>query len=316
MIESVAAQTINNWELILVDGTSDDATAEVVEGYAAKLGERIRFERQPNQGCNVARNAGIQMARGEFIAFLDSDDEYLPNKLERQLDFLHRRQDVGLVFSDYRVIDHDRRRHASAFVYNAPLALKVPFEEAGTGFRVCAPDLFDYLVQQYFIATITGVVRRSVLGESIRFHEQNRYGFVEWLFFLEIALRTRVGYVNEPLCVNHFVPGSITRTSRLRNSVAHRMLIETMLDRFGSRSSHARIVLRREHARTCRQLGFDSMRAGEYAAAAAYLRRALRSQFAWRTCLQWAQSMFWAAATLNRCGREPMLRPGAAGSGD
>ena len=67
------------------------------------------------------------------------------------------------------IVETDGSRHASALAFNAPLAFEVPYEEIAPGLRVCAADVFDYLVRQYFVATIVGMVRREVLGDAIRF---------------------------------------------------------------------------------------------------------------------------------------------------
>ncbi|HZF01834.1 MAG TPA: glycosyltransferase [Methylomirabilota bacterium] len=80
-VESVLAQTFRNFEIIAVDDGSTDGTAEVLE----KFGDQIRLLRQKNRGVSAARNAGIRAARGKWIAFLDSDDRWFPEKLDRQL---------------------------------------------------------------------------------------------------------------------------------------------------------------------------------------------------------------------------------------
>jgi glycosyltransferase involved in cell wall biosynthesis len=80
-IDSVLAQTYTNFELIVVDDGSTDNTPELLSSFAG----RIQILRQSNAGPSVARNTGIRAARGKFIAFLDSDDEWLPEKLEQQV---------------------------------------------------------------------------------------------------------------------------------------------------------------------------------------------------------------------------------------
>src|SRR5581483_7287295 len=82
-VESVRRQTFTDWELIVIDDGSTDGTAERINN----LDPRIRILRQENQGCYVARNRGIAEAKGRFIAFLDSDDEWLPHFLEIAMAF-------------------------------------------------------------------------------------------------------------------------------------------------------------------------------------------------------------------------------------
>jgi glycosyltransferase involved in cell wall biosynthesis len=82
-IDSVLAQSFSGYELIVVDDGSTDDTAELLQSF----GDRLRSIHQENRGVSAARNTGIRFARGEFIALLDSDDCWLPAKLERQVDF-------------------------------------------------------------------------------------------------------------------------------------------------------------------------------------------------------------------------------------
>jgi glycosyltransferase involved in cell wall biosynthesis len=85
-VRSVLGQTISNLELIVVDDASADRTIDLLSRYSEPRLELVRLER--NSGAAAARNAGIRRARGDYIAFLDSDDEWLPQKLERQLELI------------------------------------------------------------------------------------------------------------------------------------------------------------------------------------------------------------------------------------
>jgi glycosyltransferase involved in cell wall biosynthesis len=100
-IGSVLAQTYRSLELIVVDDGSTNGTPEVIASY----GPRLRSIRKPNGGVASALNAGIREARGEWIAWLSSDDLWEPDKLARQLEALRGARSVGLVYSDSLVID-------------------------------------------------------------------------------------------------------------------------------------------------------------------------------------------------------------------
>ena len=269
MIESVMAQTFEDWELIIVDGRSDDGTAALVGRYQVALGDRLVFIEEDNQGCCHARNTGIDAARGAFVALLDSDDEFLPTKLERQLELFHLRPELGLVYSDYAYITLDGAYHRSVFDTKGKLARTVPIETVAPGLCVCPPDFFDYLIRQYFIATIVGLVRREVLADDIRFLENDLYGG-EWLFYLEIARRARVGYVDEPLCLHHWVDGSLSRTNKTRNMIYHRRLMKVMQRRFSDASPAAKAEMRTQLEYDCLHLGMQSYKQAEYGPAVRY----------------------------------------------
>ncbi len=105
-IESVQAQTYTDWEMVIVDDCSADNTREVVERYVEK-DRRIHYHILPeNSGAAVARTKAMQLAKGNFMAFLDSDDLWMPDKLQRQLDFM---QKNGYAFTctAYEQIDED-----------------------------------------------------------------------------------------------------------------------------------------------------------------------------------------------------------------
>lgn len=105
-IKSVQAQTYKEWELLIVDDHSDDSTTQIVEQFE-KSDNRIRLIRhQQNAGPATSRNTGIGAAKGRYIAFLDSDDLWLPDKLKHQIDFMQKHECV-LSFTGYKKIDEN-----------------------------------------------------------------------------------------------------------------------------------------------------------------------------------------------------------------
>lgn len=101
-IESVFSQSFRSYEMIVIDDGSQDDTSQVVQAY----GDRVRYVYQANQGVSMARNHGIQLAEGEFIAFLDADDYFLPEKLAAQLAVFDAKPQLGLVHSGWRRVNH------------------------------------------------------------------------------------------------------------------------------------------------------------------------------------------------------------------
>jgi len=260
-VESVVAQSLADWELILVDDGSVDRTPDVVEGYAARLKDRLVYVRQPNRGSSAARNRGIDAARGDFVAFLDSDDEFRRDKLERQVDLFRRQPDLGLVYSDYSLMDTEGHDLGRAFDRKFPLARTVPCQEVTPRGFACTESLFDRLIRGYFVSTITGMVRREVLGRKIRFEESIAYA-EEWLFFLDVSRVTRAGYVDEPLSIHHYTPGSLARADKRRNLTRMRELFHEMKRRYGDATSEQRRAVRTNLAKVCRQIARECSERG------------------------------------------------------
>ena len=109
-LECVAAQTYPHWELLLVEDGSRDRTAEIIAQYVEEKGEsRIRLIRQSsNQGAARARNRGLREAAGRYIAYLDADDLWVPEKLEKELRFL-KEKNAAFVFTGYEFADEQGR---------------------------------------------------------------------------------------------------------------------------------------------------------------------------------------------------------------
>jgi glycosyltransferase involved in cell wall biosynthesis len=100
-IDSILAQTYDNWELLLVDDGSTDNSMTIALEYVQKYPEKVRYlhhENHENRGMSAARNLGLEFARGDFIAFLDADDIWLPLKLEQQVAILEEYPSVGMVY--------------------------------------------------------------------------------------------------------------------------------------------------------------------------------------------------------------------------
>lgn len=109
-MDCVLAQTYPRWELLLVEDRSSDGTAAVIEEYVRKKGEkRIRLIRQPeNLGAARARNRGLKEAEGRYIAYLDADDLWVPEKLERELAFMTEKK-AAFAFTGYEFVNESGR---------------------------------------------------------------------------------------------------------------------------------------------------------------------------------------------------------------
>ena len=165
-IESALAQTHPAIETIVVDDGSVDDTPAILERYA----DRVRVLHQQNRGPSAARNAALAVARGEYVAFLDADDRFRPEKIARQVAILDTRPDIGLVYGGWRFIDEEGR--------------SLPGEGRPRG----EGDMLPALLLGNPIHPLAAVVRRTLVAEVGGFEESLR-GCEEWDLFLRLSRR-------------------------------------------------------------------------------------------------------------------------------
>ncbi|HEY0201170.1 MAG TPA: glycosyltransferase family A protein [Burkholderiaceae bacterium] len=101
-IDSVLAQTFEDYEIVLIDDGSTDGSARIAATYAAACGTRLRYIHQGNQGASSAKNAGVRAARGCYLAFLDSDDAWTVDKLAIQIGYMRQHRSVDLLHAHAR----------------------------------------------------------------------------------------------------------------------------------------------------------------------------------------------------------------------
>lgn len=178
-IRSVQAQTYKDWELLLIDDCSPDNSGEIIERLA-QADARIRYHRlEQNSGAAVARNTAIGMARGEYLAFLDSDDLWEPEKLSRQTRFM---QEKGCAFSYTRIRMTDAEGNTLKDDIHVPEKIS-----------------YQGLLRQTVIATSTVMLNRTKLPD---FRMPLRRGGQDYATWLQILRETGYAYgLNETLTV-------------------------------------------------------------------------------------------------------------------
>ncbi|MCG8440961.1 MAG: glycosyltransferase family 2 protein [Caulobacterales bacterium] len=208
-LDSALAQTYRPLELIIVDDGSTDATADTVEAWRRRPPAEVavRYVRQANSGGNAARNKGVAESRGDIIAFLDSDDTWLPAKLEKQV----------------AVLQADARRGA---VY---CGLREEVIETGE-VRDPAPHAYPEgdLLSQLIVRDVTGptstfIVRRDVFEEAGLFDETLK-ARQDWDMWIRIAARRRIGCVPEALVRLRLHDGPRTAADPQREIDAYRRI--------------------------------------------------------------------------------------------
>lgn len=108
-LNSVHRQTYRNWELIAIDDGSTDGSAVVLRNHARE-DKRVRVRRQSNKGLSKARNAGLRLARGKYITFLDSDDEYSPRHLSKRVAFLQSHPGLDGIYGGMKIVGPRQKR--------------------------------------------------------------------------------------------------------------------------------------------------------------------------------------------------------------
>lgn len=163
-ILSVLGQSYQNWELLLIDDCSRDHSAEIIKNYTEK-DPRIKYHRlEENSGAAVARNTAINIAKGEYLAFLDSDDLWMTDKLERQLAFMNERS-CAFSFTRINIIDSD----------NSIVKAIVPIPLLAN---------YEYLLKHTVIATSTVLIDRSKLSSFTMPLRRGGQDYATWLQLL------------------------------------------------------------------------------------------------------------------------------------
>jgi len=180
-IKSVLANVSADDEILVIDDGSQDETAAVV----AKFGPRVRFLRVPHGGAGRARNHGIRESRNPLVAFLDSDDEWLPNKLLLQRALMQRRPELVYCFSEFefkyeeghvahnhlKYWHNDPRPWSEILAPGAAYSSLAGLPEGITDFNVYIGDMYLPTMLRSYVFTSTVIVRKQAAGVEFRFAE-------------------------------------------------------------------------------------------------------------------------------------------------
>ena len=283
-IESALGQTYRDLEVVVVDDGSSDGTRAVVESY----GPRVRYLYQKNAGVTAARNLAISKARGEFLAFLDSDDLWKPWRIESQVAALGRYPEAGLAWTDMTAVERSGATICERYLrtmYTAHARVKiedrmrqvdtlgslcefVPADLASTPVRL--GDLFSEILLGNLVHTSTVLVRRAWVERVGSFDPTFVRAGEDYEFYVRLCSLGPVILIDAPstlYCVG--APDQLTRPSMLLEIARNNLrTIEMWVPHAGHHLTIPRRIVRERFADSYGWLGEIELEAGNRLAAA------------------------------------------------
>lgn len=186
-LHSVLEQTYKNWELIVIDDCSKDNTCKIIEGFVQQNHNIKLIKLSQNGGVANARNVGLEHAKGKYVAFLDSDDIWLKEKLAKQVTYMEG-QNLPMTFCAYNRIDEEGNIISR---------------------KIEAPGSVNYrqLLSHNVIIFSTSLTLRSAIGD-LKF---KKAGHEDWIFWLDLFKKNISGYgINEALVLYRIRKGSVS----------------------------------------------------------------------------------------------------------
>lgn len=180
-LQSIFAQTYKNWELIIINDGSTDSTERIIQQYI-KDGWPIIYHYQINAGLGQSRNKALELSQGEFIAFIDHDDLWMPEKLEIQVPLFDKDEETGIVFCN-TIFFNDKGFQKEVYrKWKPPRGM-----------------VFSALLSNYFLALPSVVVRKKALEANGEWFDPQFKVIEEYDLFLRLSYSWKVDYVYEPL---------------------------------------------------------------------------------------------------------------------
>ncbi|MEK5585137.1 glycosyltransferase family 2 protein [Paenibacillus sp. FSL P2-0536] len=196
-MESLINQTYQNWEMIIVNDNSTDNTKDIVEEYIKKDPRIKLYNEQVNSGAAAARNKAINESKGRFIAFLDSDDTWKFNKLERQIPFMLN-NNYGFTFSSYENMSDRPNRQKK--IYRAPNKIN-----------------YEQYLKNTIIGCLTVILDKEVLGE-IRVEEGFLEDVLTWMKYLKEG---HTAYGLDENLASYRITGNSVSSNKFKNSIRY-----------------------------------------------------------------------------------------------
>ena len=209
-INSVLSQTYENWEMLIVNDGSKDSSAEIVADYSKK-DSRVKLINQPNAGSAAARNNALRNAIGQFICFLDADDLWDNNFLEKQINFL-KEKNAALVFSSYRRIDEQGEQKLEPFIVPESVTYKA-------------------LLKTCSISCLTALYDREQVGEQY-FKDELKSLRDDFVFWLQALKKIKIAYGNIEILASYRVFANST-TGNKKKVIKPQFMVYYKVEKLG-----------------------------------------------------------------------------------
>ncbi len=201
-VDSVLAQTFKDFEIIVVDDGSTDNTEDVLKKYD----DKVRYIKQKNQGVSIARNTGIKNSNSKYVAFLDSDDVWMPAKLEKQINALENNPKSKACYTEYLSVSEDMK----------PQDLK--------RLRCNGSALNDLLLRGNVIGPPSTILCERQLFEEIGVFDSSLSLSADWDMWIRLACVTELTFLNEPLIKYRLHGSNMSKNVKLLEEDTVRML--------------------------------------------------------------------------------------------
>lgn len=216
-IDSVLKQTLPADEIIVINDGSKDGTEKILEQYAGK----IMHKTIPNGGVSNARNEGIAMSHGQWVAFLDADDIWYPAKLMRQFALLTQYPSVGFCCCNFKIYNSNIQQVTDHFS-SYPNHIRAKFDSP-------LKDSLGFLIEENFVGTASNVVvRQDILKKTGKFNTSYRLS-EDYDLWLRCALYTEFLFMSEVLLDKDTHGGNLTN-SQIENCQCHNRVLKSFLE--------------------------------------------------------------------------------------
>lgn len=189
-LDSIRAQTVQGIEIVVIDGSNSDATKRLVKGINDS---KVKYSKIANRSAANSRNIGLRMAKGEFIAFNDDDDIWIPEKLERQMEFLQKQNRCSICFTAFR----KRKRGLDKII--------------PSNIESTCSSFYQQLLFRNLIGLQTLLLKREALDDTS--FDEKLNCLEDWDFVLSLSRKYRFGYLDEISVIFGDTPGSVNKSA-------------------------------------------------------------------------------------------------------